>query len=219
MSRIFTINNFRSCVPGWHQHWGWHYWVEFCQLPPSPWALERPGALALVSPSPVGRRGFHECLSLHSSTATWAGGRDRSSPVPSRCLGEHRSSQQRGLGASAVGQLCKGWGTAATTKLWVLSPHTHTEIVHSNQCGRKCLQDLSWELLIINNSWTARRASAVTLSGQTPRVLSMTALSEVRSSSSAMVLVTYVSQDISLLHSPAMAKSHTHTCCHQDWLG
>lgn len=83
--------------------------------------------------------------------------------VPTRCLSEHRSSQQRGLAANAVGQLCKGWGTAVTTKLWVLSPHTHTEIVHSNQCGRKCLQDLSWELLIINNSWIARRALAVIL--------------------------------------------------------
>lgn len=136
-------------------------------LPPSPWALERTGALAVASPSQVGRREFHKCQSLQSSTAlSWGQGR-----VPSWCpLGaserEHRTQNIPGEGtawANAVGQLCKGWGTAITTELCVLSPHTHTEIAHSSQCGRKCLQDLSWERLIINNSWIARRASAVTL--------------------------------------------------------
>lgn len=144
---------------------GWNSVSWERPLPPPPWALGSSGAPALPSPSP-GDRGFHGSLSLHSSTVTELKAGTGALLVPRWGSTEHRTSHQRGLGATwgnAVGQLCRGWGSAVTTKLCVLSPHTHTEIVHSNQCGRKCLQDLSWEWLIINNSWIARRASAVTL--------------------------------------------------------
>lgn len=144
------------------------YWE--LPLPPSPWVLVRSGALALASPTQGCRRGFHRCPSPHSSTVTRAEGRDiRCSPCAplGASVREHRTQNITGEGTQCDvgkcrGRALQGLGNCSNHKA-VLSPHTHTEIVHSNQCGRTCLQDLSCEQLIINNSWTARRALGVTL--------------------------------------------------------
>lgn len=204
---------------------GWNSVSWEHPLPASPGALERSGALALLH-SAKGAGGVPRVPFPAQQHGHWAEGRDscsRGAPL-SASVREHRTSQDRGLGATwanAVGQLCRGWGSAVTTKLCVLSPHTHTEIAHSNQCGRKEVFTGPFlraanHLIIPELLGIARRASAVIL-WVPPWVLSMPTFSGVKSSLLSVVLNTYIDtyihQDsfISLLNDHSLEKSHTQT--------
>lgn len=97
------------------------YWE--LPLPPSPWVLVRSGALALASPTQGCRRGFHSTAAQLPELKAETGALLVPHSVPRWGSTEHRTSQERGLSAtwaSAVGELCKGWGTAVTTKLCFL---------------------------------------------------------------------------------------------------
>lgn len=143
--------------------------MEFCLLGASSATLSLSSCEVGSSCSGFTHPRLQEGVSQHSSTVTRAEGRDRCSPgAPlGASVREHRTQNITGEGTQCDvgkcrGRALQGLGNCSNHKA-VLSPHTHTEIVHSNQCGRKCLQDLSCEQLIINNSWTARRALGVTL--------------------------------------------------------
>lgn len=147
VSSLFITSNFISCVPGCHQHWGQHYWVEFCQLGASSATFSLSSGEVGSSCSgftlPGGQEEFHEFLSLQSSKATWAAGRDRSPPgaplgAPVR---EHRTQNtEHHRTGDHVGKCCgtalQGLGNCSNHKaVCAFSPHSHWN----------CSQQSVWE--------------------------------------------------------------------------
>lgn len=198
---LFKIRNipslFITSIPrryglGWHQHWCWHYRVRLCLL----WAT-----LSSVQRSWEHRSSWsvfaHPCLFERVTWAHLPAQQRRWLPEVKAGTGillllllkaprwgniKYRTSQKRGLGekrASTVGELWKGWGTAVTTNPSLLLVLT-LKLFRASQCGRKYSQDLSWERVIISNSWIAREAPGVALRVGLPLGCSQWQLSRVK---------------------------------------
>lgn len=144
MSNLFIISIPRRYALGWHQHWCWHCWVKFCLLWAtsttfSPVFLRGQELLICLCPAMPVWEGY---ISTSPCTATWmvtwGEGRDgRSSTVAPRgaSVREHKIqniAEERTWWEVGKyrGRALKGLMNYSNHKT-VLSPYTHTEIVHS----------------------------------------------------------------------------------------
>lgn len=146
VSSLFIISIRRRYVLGWHQHWCWHYWVKFCLL----WAtftIFSPEFLrgqelliCLCPPVPVWlREGYMSTFPCRATRmVTWAEGRDRHPPAAAPRGASVREQKIQNITGERTqwevgkcrGRVLKGLMNYSNHKA-VLSPYTHTEIVHS----------------------------------------------------------------------------------------
>ena len=144
VSSLFIISIPRRYVLGWHQHWCWHYWVKFCLL----WATSTVFSpeflrgqellICLCPPMPVWEGYTSTFPGTATQMVTWGEGRDRHSSTVApwgASVREHSiqnitEERTRWEVGKYRGRALKGLMNYSNHKT-VLSPYTHTEIVHS----------------------------------------------------------------------------------------